>query len=251
MMGCRKARSELAGLLGGELPGHAGRRIEKHLDRCEECRRELASLKQVTSLVRAAPLEHAPPSELEERTIAVVTGTATPSRRVVSPAEVSRSRNRLLVSIGVPALAAALLITGFMAADWRSDVEDMESQLGAFKRTGGGSPVQSLSFTSGTDEGPHADGELLVQPDGTYRLMMWVGDLSATPPGQHYEVWLSGEQGWVSAGSYKVATTGDVAWACPIGVRPSDFPEVWVTLEPDDGDPRRTGPSVLRATLEG
>jgi hypothetical protein len=35
----------------------------------------------------------------------------------------------------------------------------------------------------------------------------------------------------------------------PEGVRPGDYPEVDVSLEPDDGDPAHSGDSVLRGEL--
>jgi hypothetical protein len=74
--------------------------------------------------------------------------------------------------------------------------------------------------------------------------------LPHTLEGYHYEVWLSGKRGWVSAGSFKVSEGDSVLWSCPVGVSPEAFPTVWVTLEPDDGIPKpTTGRTVLQASL--
>lgn len=121
----------------------------------------------------------------------------------------------------------------------------MQQQLGPT-----GATVQEISFEGAGSGDASAHGELVRQPDGNHRIVLWAEGLDHTPADSHYEVWLSGERGWVSAGSFKVSEGDSLLWSCPVGVSPEAYPEVWVTLEPDDGNPRRNGPSVLQASLE-
>lgn len=52
--GCRKARSKLALLAGGELTGDPRRAVEQHLIACPDCRARLASCQNSVGILRAA-----------------------------------------------------------------------------------------------------------------------------------------------------------------------------------------------------
>jgi hypothetical protein len=68
-------------------------------------------------------------------------------------------------------------------------------------------------------------------------MLLSVDCLKPAPPGFTYEMWLSDGPVHISAGTFR--TGGEVKlWA---GVPRSDFPRLWVTLEPLDED---SSPSV-------
>jgi hypothetical protein len=68
------------------------------------------------------------------------------------------------------------------------------------------------------------------------RIVLDVEGLEPAPPGQHYELWLTRESVHVSAGTFTGPGRVEM-WA---GVRRSDYPRLWITLEPAD---QYTGPS--------
>ncbi len=73
------------------------------------------------------------------------------------------------------------------------------------------------------------------------RMEVAVAGLPPAPDGSYYELWLSGEGGHVSAGSFR--GNGEVTmW---VGVARRDFPRLWVTIEPAGGDPAPSKQSVL------
>ncbi|MBC7233364.1 MAG: zf-HC2 domain-containing protein [Chloroflexi bacterium] len=57
-------QEELSAFLDGALTPRERRRVEKHLEQCAACRRDLASLQQTVALLRAAPMVKPPRSFL-------------------------------------------------------------------------------------------------------------------------------------------------------------------------------------------
>jgi hypothetical protein len=70
------------------------------------------------------------------------------------------------------------------------------------------------------------------------RLRIEISGVAQSPPGHYYEIWLTSPEGLhVSAGTFR----GDGVIEATVGVRRSDFPRLWITLESvEDGD---AGPS--------
>jgi hypothetical protein len=189
----------------------------------------------------------------------------------------SRLRGKSIRVVIAPALAAAALTLAAFGMAWRSDLSTARDRIQAMQEqlvttgarvqamqeqlvtTGArvqamqeqlvttGARVRTISFEEPGTDGASARGELVRQSDGNHRIVLWTKGLPPTRAGEYYEVWLSGKGRWVSAGSFQVA--GEV-WSCPVGVSPAANSKVWVTLEPDDGNPLpRKDRSVLQATL--
>ena len=79
------------------------------------------------------------------------------------------------------------------------------------------------------------------QPHGT-RMVLEVWGLDPADDGSYYEPWLTAPDGrHVSAGTFRDSGRFEVV----AGVRRSDFPRIWVTLEPADDDPGPTSRTVL------
>jgi anti-sigma-K factor RskA len=88
-----------------------------------------------------------------------------------------------------------------------------------------------------------AQGELTLARDGVANLR--VRDL--TPNGRnYYEVWLMGDQGLVSLGSFRVGPTGEADIGLSLPVDPRNYRAFDISLEPDNGDPAHSTDSVLR-----
>jgi hypothetical protein len=254
MRRCHEIRVDLPAYLSAELDSDRAAVLDDHLAVCGACLAELSELDLVTTALSNSGLEHRPPAHLEHEVLTLVTLEPDPAGRegaVKDASLASRLQGRSIKVVVAPMLATTAVILAALGMAWRSDLNDARDQIRAIQQQLGptGATVQSISFQEAGSGEASARGELVRQPDGNHRIVLWAKDLPATPAAYHYEVWLSGDEGWVSAGSFRVAEGDSLLWSCPVGVSPAAYPQVWVTLEPDDGDPRRTGRSVLRATL--
>ena len=88
------------------------------------------------------------------------------------------------------------------------------------------------------------DAEVLVHgwnTDNGTHLQLDVAGLAPAGPNEYYAIWMTSMDGQhVPAGTFR--ESGQIeAWS---GVKRSDFPRIWITLEPDDGDERLTGATV-------
>lgn len=94
---------------------------------------------------------------------------------------------------------------------------------------------------------PRASGQ--VRLDGG-RMDVRVDGLAPSGAQRYYEVWLlNSENDLVSLGSFRVPADGSTAVELPVPVASGDFRFVDVSLEPQDGDPRHSGRSVLRGPV--
>lgn len=254
MRRCHEIRLDLPAYLSAELDPDRAAVLDDHLSVCGSCLAELSELDLVTTALADSGLEHLPPGHLEHEVLTLVTLEPDPAGREGSMkdmARASRLQGKSIKVVVAPVLAMTAMVLAALGMAWRSDLSDARDRIRAMRQQLGptGATVQSISFEGAGSGETSAHGELVRQPDGNHRIVLWAEGLPDTPAGHHYEVWLSGEEGWVSAGSFRVSEADSLLWSCPVGVSPSSYPRVWVTLEPNDGDPRRTGRSVLWATL--
>ena len=68
--------------------------------------------------------------------------------------------------------------------------------------------------------------------------------------GFHYAVWVRGETGDVSIGTFRLQRPDDFDIPFALGVNPSEFPELVVSIEPNDGNPRLTGEVVTSGQFD-
>jgi anti-sigma factor RsiW len=163
-------------------------------------------------------LWEAPPEDLSHRVAAAISGrrAAMPGRR---PARLRPAAAVAGLAVVVAGLAIGVRIGG--APDWRVVL----------------SPTEEAPAAAATVAGWNT-------AEGT-RMVIEVGGLPGLEAGEYYEVWLTAPDGrHVSAGSFRASGTVTV-WA---GVRRSEFPRIWVTLEPADQDPAPSGVTVLDAS---
>ncbi|MGK5111591.1 MULTISPECIES: anti-sigma factor [unclassified Geodermatophilus] len=224
-----------------------------HLETCEQCRAEVASLRRGVDALAvpelAAPGAAVPPPPAVWSAIAAATGVSTAPRPegpgtappAVEPAPAPPAtvtvlrprRSRLLL-----AAAAALVVgagIGAAAVALRSGDDDGLAVAAA-----------ALDPLEGSDASGQA--RVVERDDGTRVLEL---ELDAVPlEDDYYEVWLLDEAvsrlqavGVVQGGS-------DVTLELPPGLDLGEYPVVDVSVEPLDGDPSHSGVSVARGVLD-
>lgn len=124
-----------------------------------------------------------------------------------------RSRGRW---IAAAASIAAVLAIGIAIGALRSDSPDWEIAL---------FPTDAAAGATGVVKGWN-------EASGT-RVELDLSGLAPAPDGFVYELWFSNEEVHVSAGTFHGTADDVTLWA---GVSRGDFPRVWITLEPLDGD---------------
>jgi hypothetical protein len=266
MRRCEEIRIELPSLLTGELGTQTAISVNIHLRDCAACARdleelrgvvqvlrhaplqfdadpdleervfELTSFEEIGSLVSAAPLEKEPPIDLEARAL-VRAGVL---ESIVDP---RRSRWSKVAMVLAPSLAATAIVFGFLATEWRSRFTELENIFGEMGR-----PLATQQLTS-FDASNSASAELFDSTQETYQLVLRTYDLPPTPEGHRYELWLTGEKGTVSAGSFSLQGTEDRVFVFTVSVSPWEYPDLEITLEPDDGNPDHTGVTVMEASF--
>ena len=258
---CDSVQPDLAAYLTEELSQERRAEVRAHLDRCAACSQAYAEVQQASRLLTQAPLESRPPGDLEARVMKLVElerAARKPTRQPVDvepqPSRVTarvKTRWSRVAPVLAPALATGVVILGVAGSVWHARVDELESRMNRIERRYGtwGHTVQSVSLTSEGDGAVSGRAELVEHSDDNYRLVLRADGLPKTPAGAHYEVWLSGPDGWASAGSFRVHRSGPLTLNFQIGVDPNVYPRLWITLEPDDGNPARTGPEVMEAWL--
>ncbi len=204
-MSCDEFRSAF---LAGEVGTDHG-----HLNGCPACRSRLSELQAWRASISNPAVWEEPPDSLAAQVSALISGGMEPAAR--------RPGRRWLIPVMAGAIGlltmAVVVLTREPPPDW--------------------------SVTAaGTTLEPSASAEISGWSDdvGT-RMVLDVTGLRTAPQGSHYELWLSGNGIYVSAGTFSGAGRIET-WA---GVQRADFPRLWVTLEPTDGDPYPSQQTVL------
>jgi len=196
-------------LAGDDISGMA-----RHLESCPSCRSVVADL-DAQRLVLADPrLWEEPSDDLGPQIATLVASRAQPvwDRRTVRWVK------------PVVAIAAVVLSAVGIVSLLRDPSPDWTAAIG-------GTPLAASA--SGTVDGWNEDG-------GT-RMLIRISGLEPAPEGFVYEFWLSEGPLHISAGTFRSAENVEL-WA---GVRRSDFPRLWVTLEPIDEDESPSDATVL------
>lgn len=209
-MRCEEARAAL-------LEGRSDPVAEQHLATCPECARHLPELTEARGRLIDPVFWVEPPPELEERVVRLIAGETS------APMIARRSWWPRLAAMVAAALLAVVAVTGWIVTrdagpDWEVPITGVDTALPA---TG---TVAGWNTEAGT----------------TIRLE--VEGLGTAPHGNVYEMWLAGDDGVISAGTFASA---DSAVDLAVGVARRDYPRILVTLEPLDADPTPSQTVVL------
>lgn len=268
MTSCPEVRPALTALLADNLPPETKAVYESHIASCAECGRALRRLTAMATMLENAPLRPEPDPDLERHILALVhhdhvaqLAAAAPigpeppadledrSLRLAGVTE-TRVRTRLglwprIAGVLAPTFGVAALVLGIMYVSLdRStvvpDVRTTEPPIGHF--------MQSIELTGATGG---AEVGLTHFKHDNYRITL--SSIENLPPlkqGHHYEVWLVGPAGEVSAGGFRYIRPDQFTIDFNVGVDPTKFSLVEITQEPIDGNPIKNGASVCRGELD-
>jgi anti-sigma-K factor RskA len=229
---------DVAGYVLASLAPDERAAFEDHLAGCASCRAQVRELSVPAELLaRAVPAYDVPPG-LETRTLAAVRSSVgvngDPSPRPLPRRRAWRRPLALAASVAV------LLAGGVLAGT-------------LLERSGGAGEVEIEAVLSAPSGGA-AQATVVVVKTGIGREISFRSDdLPILPKGDFYELWFVGpgdtlrRPNRISAGTFHPDEQGRSHVELTAAVDPALYPVVSVTAEPGDGNPRRTGPEVLRS----
>ena len=229
------ARRELiVAYLLGELDQTAAADLERRLDTDPALRSELESLRPVVSELEQLPRsawETVEPPPLSLGDAADESARTAPAG--ARPRKARSGWTRPQIAFAGVAAAAALAAGVVIGVVLDGDDSQPDS-------TGSSVPIALQPIGS---DAPGARGELTVGPGD--RADLEVSDLPANDR-DYYEIWLLGDDGLVSLGSFRVTGDGTADVQLTLPVDPGAYNSFDVSREPEDGDPAHSGDSILR-----
>ncbi len=240
---------DLALLAMNALQGEERAAVEKHLETCAACRRELEQLRGDTALLALAVSGPAPPRRAKERLMKAI--AAEPRKQ---GAQARRASWRF-----APWLAAAafLLIAGFFlrqsdrlaqrVAALQNESVTLQGQLERAQEV-----VSTLTSTDAmrvtlvaAQTPPQPQGKAIYVRDRS-SLIFLASNLPALPPLKAYELWLIPKEGApIPAGVFKPDARGSatvIEPPLPTGVEAKTFA---ITVEPEQGSLAPTSAPVM------
>ena len=222
-------REQVAGAIIERRPPDPA--LATHLAECAECTdtwRQLSGASaRLIAAARTLPLEADPPTQLRDRVLAArrLAGT-TPEPPAIQEAPGSRARRPSGSGwFGRIAWGGAGAIVGAAA-------------VFALILVGSPRVVPERIALSGSVLAPGASGLVLLEPlpEGGVRVELAMSGLPRSDAGHFYELWLVGDGGRVSAGTFR-SDGSPVARMFMTAADLASYPRIGITLEPDDGDP--------------
>jgi anti-sigma-K factor RskA len=231
-------------------------RFDRHLARCEDCAREIASLREATARLATATAVPPPPA-LKARVMAAAAATrqrppaaepetAARGRRArTRPGRIRPGRGRLALAAGAlatAAVAAAAVVFGLS----NGSMHDQLSQAQA-------SSQQIAAVLTAHDArmmtGPVAGGgtATIVMSHSRNALVFTAAGLRALPASRGYELWLIGPAGTRPVGMLAVGSHGMTGPVIASGLRRGDH--LALTAEPAGGTGQPTAPMMLDVDL--
>jgi len=247
---------DLALLALGALQGDERLTVEKHLEGCSSCRRELERLRGDMALLAISASGPAPPRRSRDRLLKAIAR----ERR----AQKSTERRASFLWTFLPWLAAAalLLLAGFFwqqsdrlsqqVARLQDQSAQQQAQLERAREV-----VSTLTSTDAmrvtlvaAQAPPQPQGKAIYVRDRS-SLIFLASNLPALPPQKAYELWLIPTNGApIPAGVFKPDARGSatvIEPPLPAGVEAKTFA---ITVEPEQGSSTPTMPIVMMGAGE-
>ena len=226
------------------LPGYAlgilneieTKEVDEHLSRCQLCRNELESYKNVIEELPMAIQTSQPPASLKSSLMNRVQG----EKQILSQPEHISTWEKLRRSFiatapiwGVVSLVLVLILVLSNLLLWQrvDNLSDSQQHL----------VTVSLQ---GTEAIPQAVGMLVMSEDGDYGVLVVDGlpDLSER---QQYQLWLIEDGQRTSGGVFSVNEDGYGSIVLSVDQALTTFSAFGITIEPAGGSPGPTGIKVL------
>ncbi len=228
-------------------------RLEKHLRDCPELRDQISAYETVAAQLAyvATPVEPRP--ALKYHTLAAVSP---------KPRRAFASLNWIGGFVRAPAFAALALVLAIGLGLWNISVQNQliqqmaqdqkllaqlarERDLVSVMAYGQGQPRE----LQGTEIASRSSGRLYGKAD-QMTFVLAVHNLPKLEPGKVYQVWLVSPNGDRTSGGTFTLDESAYGWLI---IRPpkslSEYTSIGITVEPDGGSPRPTGPRVMGTSL--
>ncbi len=213
----------LGSYLLGELSVEEERDLERHLEECARCRRDLDRARQSHDLLRQVAANELP-AELKGQLLAQVRGE--------TPAPHSRGGWWLWASAAAALLVIAVLGVGLLQAI-------------------GGDPSSAVPLRATALAPEEAGGEVRVEEVGqNLQVELEVWGMPKLKEDEYYEMWYYAKDGGrISCGTFRAGAEGHTTVNLTAPATARDYPEIEITRELDDGDPGSSGEEVLEGEL--
>ena len=166
--------------------------------------------------------------------------------RLVAPGAPARSvlHARLTASdvARMPPVSSGVVDTAGAADAWSHAATIVATRSGPDERLLASATLEQLEPLGRTSATAR-----LVDEDGTTHLVIDASDMAPPPAGSSYELWLIDRK--VSDPRSLGTVTGSEDIVVPSSIDPKTYAIVDISLEPDDGDHRHSGHSLMRGTL--
>ena len=238
-----------------ELTGGERLELEKHLETCASCRRELQFLRSDLSLLGLSAAGARPPARSKERLMRAI---AAEPRGVSAPAQVPVRRRGLAWGLIPAVIALGLLVwagtlyrqndelrhnLASLAALYSNTTAQLNQAQDKLRQLSAPDAMQVSLGPASEPKKPHAT---TIYSPSQKRLMLVASNLAPAPPGKAYELWLIPMEGApMPAGMFKPDEKGNAVMMdhqMPEGVVAKAFA---VTLEDAAGSDKPTSPILI------
>jgi len=237
-------RENLTAYALGALDAEDVRALDRHLESCQECQRELADYLAVSEGLLAALPPQAPPPDLKRQLSAHLQRTDKPARTRPAWSLPKVSFQQFAAVTAFIVLLGLNLFSTLQVRNLQQQQAELAQRLNAEQDA-----VAMLAYPE-TQKLPVSEGvagSLLIDPyKNTAILFTW--NLPELKEGEIYQIWLIDSQGnRISGGLFspdpvQAYTSAKVASPIPL----YEFVGLGVTVEPWGGSPGPTGPNVLK-----
>ena len=230
-------------------------RFERHLAGCEECAREVASLREATAMLGTAAAEPVP-AGLKERIMAAAAVTRQqPPADETEPVPLAHGAwaragiwfrslawpGRVILATAGAAAAAVLAVAVVFGIANSSMQQQIDQAQASSQQIAVVLTARDAHMTTGTVAGGGT--ATIVMSHSRHALVFTAQDLHALPAARGYELWLIGPAGTRSVGMLPAGSHGMTGPVIASGLRPGDH--LALTAEPADGSARPDTPMML------
>jgi anti-sigma factor RsiW len=222
-------------------------RFERHLAGCDECRREVAGLRETTARLAAATAASPPPAMKERVMAAVAANRQQPP--LALPPTASRpwhARRRVRIRLALAAAAAAVAgVAVFLGVSNGSMQDQLNRDRASSQQVAAVLTARDATMKTGAVRGGGT--VTIVMSHSMRELVFTAADLRALPAAWGYELWLAGPAGDRPVVMLPAGRHGMAGPVVASGLRPGDH--LVLTAEPSGGASRPTTPMMLDVVL--
>jgi len=244
----------------GTLPGEDRGALEKHLETCATCRRELEELRGDMALLALSTAGSKPPQRARERLLAAIADEPRAGNFPALTAGLEGVRRWVLLPWFAAAVLAVAAFFLWHQAD-RLSLQVADLQRKAVKQQGelerAREIVQTLTATDAmrvtlvaANTTPQPQGKAIYARDRGSLIFM-ASNLPAPPPQKAYELWMVPMNGApIPAGMFRPDARGSVTLInppLPAGLQAKAFA---ITVEPEAGSAAPTMPIIMTGAGE-